>query len=187
MRLTPSAIVTLISNVIALAMIAIAANGWPSELLFSYNVHKVLHIVGVVIFMGNMIAGPIWLMLAWFTGDQKLLAFAARTLGQADMVLTVPGVQLTLWNGIYMASVHGGVMKAPWLREAMYLLIATSIVSTTLVLYCQEKFIHVAQEQDSAATLKWLLIWSFWGTLVGVPFSLVAWLMVNKQPLWLVP
>jgi len=183
MRLTPTAVVTILSNLLALVMIGVAAQGWPAEPILSYNVHKVLHIVGVVIFMGNMIAGPVWLAMAWFAGDAKLMAFAARTLGQADLALTVPGVQLTLWNGIFLASVHGGVMKAPWLREAMILLIGTSIVSTTLVLYCQEKFIHVAQGDDTKQTLKWLLIWSFWGTLVGGPFSLVAWLMVNKQPL----
>jgi hypothetical protein len=46
------------------------------NLLLSYQWHKILHIFGVVLFMGNMIVGPVWFLFAFYSKDKGLLKFA---------------------------------------------------------------------------------------------------------------
>ena len=100
MKLSLSGRVTLVSNIVTLLVIGAAWGlGWPSELLFSYGLHKFLHITGVIMFAGNLVAGPLWILYAWFFEEGKHFAWATKTLSDADMYFTVPGIQLTLWNG----------------------------------------------------------------------------------------
>ena len=180
---TPSVKVSLASNALAWVAIALAWYGVPGVPPLPYTLHKFMHILGVVVFMGNMITGPMWLVLAYYSGDPKQLAFSAQALAKADMYLTAPGVQLAVWNGICMVGALGGVHKHPWLLESLGLLVATSLFSCTVVLYWQERFVAAAVAEDAVGTRRALVQWGLWGTLIGVPFSWIAWLMVDKQAL----
>lgn len=183
--MTTSAKVSIISNLVALGALAMAWFTPPMPLYFSYPVHKLLHIVGVMLFFGNLVAGPLWLGVALFEKDRPHLAFAAKTLADMDMYLTTPGVQLAVWNGLFLASVFGGVRAQPWLVEAVAMMIFTSLFSVTVVLYWQEKLVAAAQSGDWAKTQRAMAWWSLSGTFVGVPLILVMYLMVSKQALWL--
>jgi uncharacterized membrane protein len=185
MKLSASAQVSIASNAVLWIAIALAWHGVPSSMLLSYEAHKLLHIVGVIIFAGNIIAGPVWLFVAFFSGDRAILAFAARALAAADIYLTMPGLQLAVWNGTALATVFGGVRAQPWLFEAVVLLAITSGVSLTIVLPVQERFVRLAQGDDIAAMKKTLYAWSVFGTLISLPLGLVLWDMIAKRPVFL--
>ncbi len=129
--------------------------------------------------------GPLWVLYAWFLEEGRHFAFATKTLSDADLYFTVPGIQLTLWNGVFLAPALGGVSAHPWLVESMVLIVATSIFSMLFVLPWQERVVEAAQAGDREASKAALIRWSVWGMLVMVPITLVAWLMVVKQPLFL--
>jgi uncharacterized membrane protein len=179
--LSTSGKVSLASNAVALLALPVAWAGLPAMAPLPYSVHKLLHIVGVVTFMGNLIAGPVWLIFAYLTKDRATMAFAARALAAADIVLTAPGIQLAVWNGVCLAAAMGGARHQPWLVESFGLLVLTSLFSSTVVLYWQERFVKLAQGADRPAMFRAGLHWSVWGTAVSIPFALVAWLMVSKQ------
>ena len=180
-----SAKLSVASNGVAWVALALLWNGVPAAAPLDYNVHKLLHILGVMLMMGNLVVGPVWLSLAWYSNDQARIAWAANVLSDCDIWLTTPGVQLAIWNGICMAGVLGGVHKQPWLFESMALMLLTSLCSVTVVLYWQERLVAEAARGDRVATGKALVQWAIWGTAVGVPLGLVFWLMVAKQPLFL--
>lgn len=94
--LSTSGKVSVASKVLALGALALAWHGIPATPPLSYPLHKYLHILGVVVFMGNMIVGPLWLAMAWYADDPKQLALAAKALALADIYLTAPGVQLAV-------------------------------------------------------------------------------------------
>jgi hypothetical protein len=77
----------------------------------------------------------------------------------------------------------GGIRNQPWLVESMALLVCTSMVSMVLVLPWQERVVEAAQGDDREAKVKSLIQWSIWGSVVMIPLSVVAWLMVAKQSL----
>ena len=150
-----------------------------------YGLHKFLHITGVVLFFGNLVVGPVWLMYAWFQEDRSHYGWAAKTLSDADMFLTVPGMQLTLWNGVFLAAGMGGIRQHPWLVESMVLLVLTSVLSVCVVLPWQERCVEAAQGEEPRAMVRSLVWWSVTGSAVMLPLTVVAWLMVTKQALFL--
>ncbi len=178
--LSTSAKVSIASNVIMLGIIGAASLGLAVPAPLPYSWHKFLHVLGVVTFMGNLIAGPLWVWFAWYEDDGRHFAFATRMLAAADIYLTMPGVQLTGWNGLWLAPTFGGVQANPWLVQSMVLLTVSSIFATVFVLPPQERLVAAAQVGDRDLAWRMLVRWSVVGTVVMLPFSVVAWLMVAK-------
>ncbi len=181
-RWSKSAWVSVLSNAVAVCALVAAWHGFPAAAPLGYTAHKLLHIIGVLLFMGNLIAGPLWVLYAYAEDDPAHLRWATQTLAAADIWLTTPGVQLTLWNGLFLGAHLGGVPAQPWLVESVALVLVSSVLSVTLVLPAQERLIAHAQQGDRDGVRRALLAWSLWGTLVMVPFSAVGWLMVSKAP-----
>jgi uncharacterized membrane protein len=183
--MSTSAKVSVASNVVALGALALAWAGFPSSMPLPYEWHKVLHIFGVVLFFGNAIVGPLWLAFAWTTPQTSHRVFAVQTLVAADIWLTMPGVQLTVWNGVCLARVYGGVQAQPWLIEALACVALTSLFAILVVLPAQERLAAACVAGDAEGARRALVRWSVGGTLVMLPPTLVAWLMVAKRPLLL--
>lgn len=151
------------------------------ELLLSYQWHKLLHILGVVIFMGNMIVGPVWFSYAFYSKDAQILKFAAKLLQQTDLYLTIPGVALTVLNGLCLAAVYGGSQSQPWLLHSIYLILTMWMLSVPLVFLQEKLFLTIETEAQNEAKINRLLIqWSILGSLVMIPPSIIFYWMVVK-------
>ncbi|HRG65460.1 MAG TPA: DUF2269 family protein [Saprospiraceae bacterium] len=151
------------------------------ELLISYQWHKLLHILGVVIFMGNMIVGPVWFSYAFYSKDAHVLKFAAKLLQQTDLYLTIPGVALTVLNGLCLSSVYGGSQSQPWLLHSIYLILTMWVLSVPLVFLQEKLFLTIETEAQNEAKINRLLIrWSILGSLVMIPPSIIFYWMVVK-------
>ncbi|MEZ4828667.1 MAG: DUF2269 family protein [Bacteroidia bacterium] len=151
------------------------------SLIFPYKWHKLLHILGAAVFMGNMIVGPVWFFFAYYSQSREILQFSDKLLRLTDMYITLPGLDLAVVNGLFLASVFGGMVSQPWL---LYSLVGMVImwVLTFPLLYIQEKIYRtIEQEPDNRVTLrKWIIRWSVWGTIVMIPPSVIFYLMVMK-------
>ncbi len=152
------------------------------NLVFSYQWHKILHIFGVIIFMGNMIVGPVWFLFAYYSKDKALLKFANRLLQLTDLYLTIPGVALTIINGLFLASVFGGTKNVPWLFYSIILLFVMWALSIPLIYFQEKMYVAIENETENDAELNKLLIrWGIIGTIVMIPPTLVFYLMVVKS------
>lgn len=130
--------------------------------------------------MGNMIAGPIWFMYAYFSKDKTILKFAGKLLELTDIYLTVPGIALTVLNGLYLASVYGGTKQQPWLFYSIMLLFVMWALSIPLI-YLQEKMYQSLDKDFDMKIINTLFIrWSILGTFVMIPPSIVFYLMIVK-------
>jgi uncharacterized membrane protein len=70
-----------------------------------YNVLKFVHILGVVLFVGNIIVTALWKSRADESGDLATVAFAQRTVARTDWAFTLPGILLVFIGGYGMAVV----------------------------------------------------------------------------------
>lgn len=169
-----------------LALMVLLGVVWHGQISFPpvlpYPWHKLLHLIGVVMFAGNLIVGPIWVVFAFYSQDIHLLKFALKLLVVTDLVLTLPGLDLTVINGLVMASALGGISTQPWLTLTAKLLIAMWLLSLP-VLVIQEKLSHAVQHSDTfnAAIKTQFYQWGLWGTLVSFPPLLIFGLMVLKH------
>jgi uncharacterized membrane protein len=88
-----------------------------------YVVLKSLHILSVVLFLGNIITGVFWKMHADTTGELRARAQALDGIIASDRWFTMPGVILIIITGVSMALVMG------------YPLLGTRWIAWSLVLF----------------------------------------------------
>jgi uncharacterized membrane protein len=81
----------------------------------SYNAFKVIHLFGVVLFLGNIIVTGVWKVLADRTEEPRVIAYAQHLVTLTDWVFTAGGVVLILAGAYGMAFVAGLDLRQTWL------------------------------------------------------------------------
>jgi len=81
-----------------------------------YTAFKVIHLLGVVMFLGNIIVTALWKTLADRTREPRVIAYAQHLVTVTDWVFTAGGV-LLLVIGAYGMVATGGLdpFGTPWL------------------------------------------------------------------------
>ena len=152
---------------------------------FSYEWHKLLHITGAVIFLGNIIVTGLWMYFASRTQDQKITNFAAKITNRMDVFFTGPGVILLLSNGLWLAKSWGvppvGFLNVGWILIALVLFVLSGLIWFYLI-YLQEKFIRSTEGNTYPNEFRPLMKqWLIWGT-VAILLPLISMALMVLKP-----
>ena len=71
-----------------------------------YLALKLLHVVAVIVFLGNIFTGLFWHAHAARTRDPKLLAHTMDGIIRSDRWFTLPGVVVIIAAGVFLAVVR---------------------------------------------------------------------------------
>src|SRR6267378_458877 len=71
-----------------------------------YTYFKLIHVVAVMLFLGNIITGLFWMRIAVNTKDVKIISHTIKGIITADKYFTVPGVFIIIFGGL-MAAIYG--------------------------------------------------------------------------------
>jgi uncharacterized membrane protein len=97
--------------------------------LLSYTSFKVIHMLGIVIFLGNIIVTGVWKAFADSTQNAEVIAFAQRLVTLTDWAFTLGGVILILAGGYGMASAAGYDLRSTsWLVWAQGAFLASGVI-----------------------------------------------------------
>jgi hypothetical protein len=88
----------------------------------SYNWHKALHVLGVVLFLGDIVTQVVWLTAANATKSAPIIRAAQKALGWTDLWFLGPGMFLVIANGAFLAQAWGGIERWSWMLVALILL-----------------------------------------------------------------
>ena len=114
----------------------------------SYLAFKVVHILGVVLFLGNIIVTGVWKVLADNTGDPRTIAYAQNLVTLTDWIFTAGGVVLILIGAYGMVWVAGLNPLGPaWLIWGQSLFIASGIIWVAFLIPTQ-----IAQARERAVS-----------------------------------
>jgi uncharacterized membrane protein len=95
----------------------------------SHEAWLVLHVLGVVLLLGNILVTAVWKVLADRTKNPSVVAYAQRLVTVTDIAFTATGVILITVSGQVMADDVGGVFSGPaWLTIGWSLFIASGII-----------------------------------------------------------
>ena len=95
----------------------------------SFVVYKTLHVIGVVILVGNVTATSIWKVFADRTGNVHVMAFAQRLVTITDWLLTVPGIVLIMVGGFGSTWAAGvSPFGSSWLRFSELLFVLAGVI-----------------------------------------------------------
>lgn len=105
---------------------------------FGRNWNRVLHIVGAVLFLGNIIVTAAWASLGRRNRDPEVIRFLVRGILLTDAIFTVPGVILLVLNGGILSPAYFQA-GAPWLEAAIVLFIITGILWGAVLVPVQKR------------------------------------------------
>lgn len=137
----------------------------------TYLAFKVVHIFGVVVFLGNIVVTGVWKVLADRTGDARTVAFAQHLVTLTDWVFTLGGVVLILIGAYGMVWTGGLNPLGPlWLIAGQSLFIASGIIWLVILIPTQIKQARAAHAFANGGAIPesyWQLSrrWIVWGTI----------------------
>ena len=180
----------LIGELIVIGIVITLLNIAGHPLLLPYQWHKLLHIVGAIIFLGNIIVTAVWLVLAEQTKNAATLHFAAKAVNWADVFFTAPGVLLILANGQILANAGWDGLSSSWVVVALGLFILSGIVWLGFLVRWQHRLIQLsvqpalADKPLPAAFFRVLHAWYIAGMVATISPLISLILMVVKPEVW---
>ena len=133
-----------------------------------------LHILGVVLFLGNIIVTAVWKLLADRTKNPPVVAYAQRLVTVTDVAFTASGAVLILVSGQAMADDFGGVFSGPsWLTIGWSLFVASGVIWLAVLIPIEVMQARLARDFRDAAAIPdryWRLstLWAIFGAIATV-------------------
>lgn len=157
-----------------------------------YLLLKTLHVLAVVLFLGNIITGIFWKAHADRTGDPRIIAHVMDGIIRSDRFFTIPGAALLTILGI-SAAMTGGlpIFGTGWIWQSIVLLSIAGIAFKLRLEPLQRAMREVAlagaatggaggKGWDAAAYGRLSKQWAFWGVVALVTPLGAMFLMVLK-------
>lgn len=141
-----------------------------------YLVLKLLHILSVVLFLGNIVTGLFWHSHAARTQDPKFLAHAMSGIIRSDRIFTVPGVVGIIITGIaaaMQAAMQAGLplIRTSWIAWTLALFAISGVVFMARVAPLQRQLRTLAEAGEKSNTFQYsdykalAARWEFWGAV----------------------
>lgn len=150
----------------------------------TYSWLKSLHLLGVVLFLGNIIITGWWKTMADRTKNPVIIAFAQRQVTLTDWIFTVGGVVLILAGGLGNALLYDmDYLHTYWLAWGTWLFIASGIIWALVLIpvqIAQEKMARQFANGGEIPARYWQLgrLWIVFGTLATLlPMINLYWMV----------
>lgn len=182
----------LLGWVIIIALMPVIAPWFPAVEMRAENptlhdLYKFLHVLGAVLFVGNIIVTGLWMYLSERSKQVAIIAFAARAVNWMDVAFTAPGVALVLLTGFIQAPHHGGVFTESWITAGLILFALSGVVWLAALIPDQERMIRLSREPTKPLPTEFfqtLHHWYAWG-LIAILLPLgTLFLMIYQPKLW---
>lgn len=150
-----------------------------------YLTFKFLHLLGVVLLVGNVTASAVWKVFANRTGDPPTIAFAQRLVTITDWSLTLSGIVLIMLGGYGMVFAAKLDVRAGWLVWGQLLFLASGLVWAAVLLPIQVTQARMARSFRPGSAIDpayWRLsrLWLIWGVAATIPLVAATFVMVVK-------
>jgi len=155
-----------------------------------YLTLKFLHIVGAILFLGNIITGVFWKAHADRSRDPRIIEHALDGVIRSDRLFTIPGVILIVAAGVVAALIaHIPLLRTEWLAGGIILLTVAGVAFGARVAPLQRQMRDLARSATDPAGFDWTTYeklsrgWAIWGAVALLAPLIAAGLMVFK-PTW---
>ena len=151
---------------------------------------KLLHILAVILFIGNITTGVFWHKHAERTRNPRLIAHAMEGVIRSDRLFTIPGVAVILATGIF-AAIKGGfpILGIGWILWSLVMFGISGLVFMLRLAPLQRK-LHAHAEAGAAsgsfdyeAYHRMAAQWELWGAVATLTPLIALGLMVLKPAL----
>ncbi len=152
-----------------------------------YLLLKLVHIIAVILFMGNIITGLFWMRQADKTQNLSVISFTMKGIIASDRLFTIPGV-IIITAGGFTAAIHAGIplLRTGWIFWPIVLFSLSGLAYGWKVAPLQRKIYKLTmvspENFNRESYHSQLKQWELWG-LVALLTPLAALvMMVLKIP-----
>jgi uncharacterized membrane protein len=151
-----------------------------------FELLKSLHVLGVVILLGNLLMAPFWRKRLALLADPQARAAANHSVRRADLLFTLPGWVITLATGIVLSSKRG--WQGGWLHTSLLLFLIWLVLWHVFTLRARKAMIAKADDAVASGHIPEDLAqherqWARWSYLSALVTILILILMVAKPTL----
>lgn len=145
-----------------------------------------LHIVGVILLVGNITVTAIWKVFADRTADVVIVAYGQRMVTGTDFGLTVPAIVATMIGGYGSMHEAGyGFPGPPWLIWGQLCFVAAGCMWLGVLIPMQIRQARMAKAftQIDGISHEYRQLsrrWLTWGIVATVPLIIALYLMIAK-------
>jgi len=152
-----------------------------------YLYFKLIHLVAVIIFLGNIITGLFWMHIAVKTKDLKIISHTMKGIIKADRYFTIPGV-IIITAGGFMAAIYGHfpILQTGWIFWSIVLFSISGLAFGFKVAPLQKRIYNLTLNKETSAGFDWVnfhkiyLEWDIWG-LIALVTPLAAFVMMTLK------
>ena len=149
-----------------------------------YLILVLIHVIAVILFLGNITIAPFWKANADKKKDRLLVLNAWEGIIKADKLFTMPGVVLLLIFGIGGA-LHGGfnLISTGWIFWSIILYVISGAVFMARIVPIQKRIVALAADE---ANFNWddyhklTKKWDAWSSIATIAPWIAVILMVIK-------
>jgi uncharacterized membrane protein len=154
-----------------------------------HTFYKLLHIVAVIMFLGNIVTGLFWMRIAVKTKDLKIISHSINGVIKSDRIFTVPGVLLIIAGG-FLGAIYAGypIIRTGWIFYSLILFSISGISFGIKVAPLQKTIYKMTVNQENNAGYNWDLFnkkfkeWEAWGLIALITPFIALVMMVLKIP-----
>ncbi|MDF2962175.1 MAG: rane protein [Paenibacillus sp.] len=148
--------------------------------------YKFMHILGAMLFLGNIVTAAFWKVRADYGSDYKVLHQAARNVMLADYIFTAPGIVILAVFG-HLTAIELGypIWETGWLAVSYVLFILSGIIWLGILVPAQLQMVRYTKTAADTGLMprenkRWTLIWNVFGTInVLIPIVIVYFMVVK--------
>ncbi len=152
----------------------------------SYLFFKWLHVLGVILILGNVTVTAVWKVFADRSKDPRIVAFGQRLVTITDWSMTVTGIILIMVGG-FGATWTGGMspIGSKWLLWGEMLFGVSGAIWLFILVPAQVRQARMARAfanggEIPAAYQRDAQRWIVWGIIATIPLVAAVWVMIYK-------
>ena len=153
-----------------------------------YELYKFLHVLGVILLIGNVTVTSVWKVFADRGGEPATIAFAQRLVTGTDWAFTGGGAALVILGGYGMA-LGAGIPLAGlgWMLWSQVAFVVSGALWAFVVVPIQLAQSRLTRASAHAAAMppgyrvlarRWIL----WGVISTLPLAVALYMMLAKVP-----
>ncbi|MFO1435668.1 MAG: DUF2269 family protein [Gammaproteobacteria bacterium] len=137
----------------------------------TYLALKSVHLLGVIVFIGNIIVTGWWKAMADRTGNPTIIGFAQRQVTVTDWIFTAGGVVLVAIGGIGNALLnHMDYLHISWMTWGLWLFVISGVIWVSILIPVQVMQARIARGFEHGGVIPeryWRLnrLWYFFGII----------------------
>jgi len=148
---------------------------------------KLVHVLAVVMFVGNIVTGVFWNKHAEKTRDPKLIAHTMDGVIKSDRLFTMPGVLVIIASGV-LAGIQGGfpLLGTPWILWTLILFGISGAVFGMRLAPLQRQMRALAEAGARSGAFDYVAYhrlsrqWDIWGWVAtGTPLIGLAFMVLK--------